>query len=147
MEVDKYYKYYNREVKPNVVEFGWIQVENLPIYNDYIVSYHSRSKFASNEEIKKSKEEGTSIALVSDYKIYFEKITGSTTSEFYLKWKDKEEELKKHWDSLFLNADDKQHLFMLKLSRLIETGQKFIMYSRGFKLVSTNEDEDQKTEI
>lgn len=146
MEVDKYYKYSEERVDSSTVAFGWRIADSLPEQEDYILAYHSRSKFASEEETTDSRREGSSAATVSDYTTFFDKVSGVSPDSFYQRWEGKEEELKRYWNSNFPEADEKQHLFMLKLARLIVTGKKFVMYSRGFKLVKADGllEEDQR---
>lgn len=147
MEIDKFYKYSEVKKDKATIMFGWADANSLPDV-DYIVSYHSRSKFASEEEALASRREGSSAATVADYRKFFEKLVGSTPEWFYDRWDGKEKDLALYWKSTFPKATDgKQHLFMLKLARLLVTGKKFVMYSRGFKMVKADERQDAQTEV
>lgn len=148
MEVEKVYKYYKYSEVPaekNVVKFGWRPADILP-EGDYILAYHSRSKFATEEEINASRKEGTNAASVVDYLKFFESLTGSNPEAFHKKWDNKEEELEVSWKGNYKQADPKQYMFLLRLARLLVTGKKFVMYSRGFKLVR-NEDRNTSAEV
>lgn len=145
MEVDRIYKYAELPPEKGVVKFGWGATEEMP-ETDYVLGYHSRSKFATEEEVSLSRKEGTNAASVADYTKFLQSLTGSTPEAFYEKWDGKEDELKAFWSANFSNADPKQYLFVWKLSRLLVTGKKFVMYSRGFRLVK-NETGDTPTEV
>ena len=147
MEINRVYKYGEVSSGKNVVQFGWQNAESLPENVDYVVAYHSRSKFASEEEAKASRQEGTNAATVTDYLKFFESLSGSDPVSFYDRWDGKEKELEGFWTSNHPLSDEKQYLFMLKLARLLVTGKKFVMYSRGFKLVKADETGDSPTEV
>jgi hypothetical protein len=147
MEVSNYYKYGEEKIDGTTTAFGWVVADSLPEDEDYIVAYHSRSKFASDEEVQASKTEGTNGTTVSDYRKFFEALTGTSPAYFYEKWDTKEEDLNLYWRTNYPEADDKQYMFMLKLARLIVTGKKFVMYSRGFKLVNADERGNTPTEV
>lgn len=125
------------------IAFGWVSADSINDEEDYIASYHSRSKSATEEEAQRSIADGTVIATVSDYKLYFTKLTGQTPEVFYDKWSDDEDALK-----VFLESRDKSlsanYLFLLKLARLLATGKKFVMHSRGFKYVKPDKKRNQE---
>lgn len=134
MKDTKFYKYSEIRNDKTTITYGWVNADSISEDEDYILSYHSRSKFASEEEAKNSKEEGNNVATFSDYVKFFNAQTGVSPETFYNKWKDDEEGLK-----LFLKCSNKEHLFLLKLARLLLTGNKFVMYSRGYKLVKKSD--------
>ena len=137
------YKYHEERKDKANIEFGWRVSEVIDITKPIIISYYSRTKFASEDEIEASKSEGKNIALLSDYIKFFTALTGVTPKEFYNKWKNAGAgELKRYWNGVSPSSDDRQHLFVFKLSELILTEKKFVMYGRGYKMMNqelTNE--------
>ena len=138
MEIDNYYEYAEEKSDDNVIRFGWRSVDSIDLNSGYILGYHSRTRFSSNEEEVASKKEGTNAASLLDYIKFFNYISESSPEDFYSKWGSDEDGLKRFWSAKYPASDEKQYLFELKLSRLLAYGNKFTMYSRGFKLISQN---------
>ncbi len=154
MEAEHYFKY--SQVRTLVspasegapaeynVSFGWAEAGpgDIDETEPLVYSYHSRSKFASEQDKAWSKSAGTSLASVEDYRKFFNSLAGESPERFLERWTLSEEELRAHWDSKYPNGVEvDQHLFVLKMARMLVEGKKFVMYSRGYKVISPIEDE------
>lgn len=147
MKADHYYKYSQLKLQdgePNSYKilFGWVEVlkEDFDFSKPLVYSYHSRSKFSTEEDRAWSRSAGTNLSSLEDYRKFFESLAGETPELFLERWSFSEQELKAHWDSKYPNPEKKdQHIFMIKLARLIVEGKKFVMYSRGYRVINQEE--------
>lgn len=139
---------YSEIYKPNnVVEFGWMpaDIESFDFTKPVIYSYYSRTKFATKEDEEASKKVPRNIVLVEDYEKYIKALTGQTPKQFFDRWKNShKDEFKMFWKSNFPNADDKQHMLIFNMSRLIVTGKKFICYSTGYKIINPEDEYEEQ---
>jgi hypothetical protein len=154
MEAEHYYKYSQLKLQDGIpqegeptkyrVVFGWTETvqEEIDFSKPLVYSYHSRSKFATDDEKVWSKSAGTNLSTLEDYRKFFNSLAGESPESFLNRWSLSEDELKAHWDNKYPNTEKKdQHIFMTKLARLIVEGKKFVMYSRGYKLIEPEETE------
>lgn len=136
-KVENYFKYAEKESQvSSVIHFGWQEAseEDVDFDEPMIYSYHSNSKFATDQERVWSKKAGDNLSSLSDYQKYFVSLTGDEPEDFLKKWGYSDEVLKAYWETKF-PTELGQHKFVKKLAELLVGGKKFIMYSRGYILI------------
>ena len=137
-KVNRLYKYIEREFDKRKTIFGWMPAteDEFDFSVDIVFSYHSNSKFATEDDKKISKIEGRGITTRKDYEMFFKSLTGDDPDTFITKWESSDEELAAHWKRLHQkNMRDDQHIFVKNLAYLLRDGTRFIMYSRGYKII------------
>lgn len=133
-KINKLYSY-SEVPSGKFTEYGWESVDSIDISGGVIISYQSKSKKISQDDLDWSKEEGKNAASLNCYLKYFEAATKMSPKDFIAKWDGKEEEL----SSLNSTANNRgdEGSFMIDLAKLIEGGGKMVRYGRIFKLVNS----------
>lgn len=133
-KINKIYKYVQVQ-KEDTIEYGWIETDKLDLNDSVVISYHSKTKRATPEQVEWSKKEKNSATSLLDYRKYFKAMTGQTPEVLLEKWGDSPKEFGLYWKDFSNNWKEDQDLFVMKLAKLITDGEKFVMYGRGFKVV------------
>tara|TARA_A200000159_G_scaffold164397_1_gene193834 strand:- start:1586 stop:2023 length:438 start_codon:yes stop_codon:yes gene_type:complete len=128
--------YHEERVSDSEVKFGWIERPVRDLSKPYILSYGSKSKKASEEDVAWSKEAGVNAASLKDYKRYFLALTGEDPDSFIEKWDSELDKLEKHRVSINPKYRDGEGSFLLSLAKLIKEGKRFTQYGRVFKFIS-----------
>lgn len=145
-KVNKFYKYSEEPSEDRVVFFGWEPCDEFVFDQPVVLSYHSQTKFSDKKQRKWSSTEGKNAVTVGDYIKYFKALTSDEPESFYSKWKNNDNELKAHWETLYPEGTNAgQHLFIFKIAELLATGKKFIMFSRGFKIIEPELEKNKAT--
>jgi hypothetical protein len=143
--IDFIYKYSEVRSDKKTVLFGWQVAEEIDTEQPLVISYYSRSKFATDEEVESAKKEKTNVASLEDYRKFFVALTSQEPEVFLARWNKKNlHEFYLHWKSNYPHADEKQPLFIFKLANLICHKKKFVMYGRGFKVFEPIKVENEK---
>jgi len=143
MEVDKFikknkinniYSYHQAEVSDGRIEYGWKVSNDLDLRQPIVVTYQSKSKKISDEDLEWSKSEGKNAANLSCYMSYFFAATKMNPDEFIERWSGNESELNNLNSAENTRGDEAS--FMIDLARFLRDGGKMIRYGRIFKLVN-----------
>jgi len=129
--ISKYFAYHEAPRDKLVIEFGWIETENLSEQEDIVISCSKDNSFENNA------------TTLNDYNIYFNRLTSLTPDEFIEKWEPSPRELEVFWKSKYPEAKEKQHEFVLKLAYLIRDGICFEMYKTSFEVFKLGEPNDE----
>ena len=132
-KINKVYSY--KEIKTgDTIEFGWEESSNLD-GDSFIVSYSSKAKSVGDKDREWSKNEGKNIASTSDYKSYFEALTGYAVDEFISEWESQTEDLEEYWRSRSSSYREGEGSFILNLAKIIEEDDSkgFTMFGRIFR--------------
>jgi hypothetical protein len=132
-KIDKYYKYLEVDQGNGITAFGWTDADSIDKNQDYVLSYPSRSKKTSEEDLEWSSKEGCSATALVDYATYVERLTGESPQDFFDEWEEKidlYDESKENWR-------EGSAEFILNLCRLI-LGEKasFTQFGRVYKRVN-----------
>lgn len=132
---NKFYKYKEVTQPDGTIAFGWTEDSKIED-EEYVISYPSRSKLVSEEDVEWSNLEGVSAAGLSDYSIYFIRITGKNSSDFFGEWNEKLDDLEESRKLSNRGYRDGEGLFLLNLSQLISGRTKmFSQFGRVYKRV------------
>ena len=97
-KINTIYKYSEFASKGGVKQFGWKVLDNLEEGEDFVMSYPSSSKKTSTLDKEWSKEEGRSIAMLNDYRLFFDSFVGLSPEAFIDKYATASEEvLRSDW--------------------------------------------------
>jgi len=119
-------------------EFGWEVGDNIPDEDIFVLSTPSRSKKFSESDLERSKQHGSNLTTLSDYRKFFSSFTGHSPEDFIGKYSSDEALLVSDWDGISKNiVRDDEAKFYLNLAKLITEEKKFSMYGRIFKIYST----------
>jgi hypothetical protein len=133
-KINNIYSYHQVELNDNKVEYGWKASEILNLDGPIVVTYQSKSKRISDEDLNWSEAEGKNAANLSCYLNYFYAATKMEPDAFLSEWNGNEGEL-----SSLNTASDKrgdEGLFMIDLARLLVNGGKMVRYGRIFKIIN-----------
>jgi len=135
-QIDTIYRY--AEVRDGInTVFGWQHADDLDISKPIILSYYSRSKFATKEDRRIGREEGISAATKEDYEKFFIGLVGSTSGDFFRIWRGKSlDDIHAALSASMVSKNPNQTDFLFKLARLLVTGKKFNIFARGYRLIS-----------
>jgi hypothetical protein len=136
--IKKIYAYHEERQDKNTMSFGWVPSKALDLNNPVVVSSVSKSKKVSESDREWSEKEGNSVASLSDYKKYFEALTGESSDEFISKWGFKEDELEELRKRANKRYKEGEGSFLLSLARLISDDEKFSSFGRVYKVVDPN---------
>lgn len=135
-KIQRIYKYAEDPPKDGAIVFGWVESNELDLSGPVVISYHSKTTKATEEERARSKEEGVNATSLSDYRKYFKSLTGFKPEDFLLRWeRASDKEYQSYWKGQFPDSDKDSHLFIKAIAKLIVEQKKFIMFGRGFKIV------------
>ncbi len=133
-KINNIYTYHQTALDGNRVEYGWKNASELNLDEPIVLTYQSKSKKISDEDLRWSESEGKNAANISCYLNYFFASTKMTPESFLEKWSGNEDELAK------LNTYDEtrgdEGLFMIDLARLLISGGKMVRYGRIFKIIN-----------
>lgn len=133
-KINNIYAYHQAEANEGKIEYGWKVSEKLDLNQPIVVTYQSKSKKISDEDLEWSKSEGKNAANLSCYKSYFFAATRMSPDDFIERWSGSESELSS-LNSFKENRGD-EGSFMIDLARFLKDGGKMIRYGRIFKLVN-----------
>lgn len=136
LKVKSFFAYHEERVSDTEVNFGWIPSKKDSLESPFIVSYGSRSKNITEEDLRWSKDAGVNAASLSDYLKYFKSLTGDSPEDFHSKWSSDLDSLEKIRQDLNPNYRAGEGKFLLSLSNLLLNGTKFSQYGRIFKLIA-----------
>ena len=109
-------------------EYGWTIGTSIPSDSVFVISSPSRSKKFSQSDLDRSKEHGSNLTSLSDYRKFFVSFTGHEPEVFL-------NVLRGDWASINKNAiREDESDFYLNLADLIVSRKKFSMYGRIFKI-------------
>ena len=138
MKVDKFYLYKELPSKGGNIFFGWTTAESIEPFQegDLIVSYASKSKKVSKEDVDWSKEEGSSASPLVDYEKYFFALTGLSPDSFLERWSSNPEALEESRKKNGSSYRDGEGVLLLNLAQLL-TGKKdkFSKFGRIYKRI------------
>jgi hypothetical protein len=137
-KIKKVYAYHEMKQDKNTTAFGWVLSKALDLNNPVVVSAVSKSRKISDNDRKWSVKEGNSAASVSDYRRYFEALTGETPSSFLSKWSDSQDELEEIRRRSNERYREGEGEFLLGLANLLDTGKKFVKFGRIYKIIDPN---------
>lgn len=120
--VSKLYAYVEKPGDNRVIECGWVPADALPDKADLVISM---------------RDDENNAATLDDYRKYFGRLTFLTPNEFISKWENNKDALSLYWKSRFPNAKEGDHIFMLKVARLIRDRESFDMHGAVFEVVSS----------
>ena len=135
LKVKRAFSYYEERVSDTEINFGWKDSEVESVKAPFVVSYGSKSKSISDEDLSWSKQAGVNAASLDDYLLYFKALTGDDPDSFYKKWNNDLESLEEIRKSENTKYRDGEGSFLLSLSKLLSSGEKFTQYGRIFKLI------------
>lgn len=135
LKIDHAFSYHEERVSDSEIRFGWKEEAVSNVEAPYILSYGSKSKKASSEEVQWSKDAGTNAASLNDYISYFSALTGSNAEDFLSKWGSDVDSLESHRTDVNPNYKVGEGKFLLSLASLIHNGKRFSQYGRVFKLI------------
>ena len=136
--IKKIYAYHEEKQDKNTVSFGWVPSKSLDLNNSVVVSSVSKSKKTSDSDKEWSEKEGNSAASLSDYKRYFQSLTGESPDDFVSKWGLKEDELEELRKRANKRYREKEGAFLLSLAKLLSEGEKFSSFGRVYKIIDPN---------
>jgi len=137
-KIKKVYAYHEMKQDKNTTAFGWVLSKSLDLNNPVVVSAVSKSKKISDDDMQWSTKEGNSAASVSDYKRYFEALTGESPGVFLSKWADNKDELEEIRRRSNDRYRDGEGEFLLGLANLLDAGKKFVKFGRIYKIIDPN---------
>jgi hypothetical protein len=129
-KIDKVYSYHQIQKDKKNIEFGWVESLSLNLSRPIVISRSTKEFGIDN------------VTELEDYNKFFLAISGQKPHDFIKSWNEKPEELKDYWEANFPYSYPYQHVFMLKLSKLISEGTAFEMYDRTYEILK----EDTSTE-
>ncbi len=134
-KINNIYSYHQNDLGDNKVEYGWKNSDDLNLDEPIVLTYQSKSKKISDEDLRWSESEGKNAANLSCYLNYFFASTKMSPEDFLDKWGGNENELTK----LNTSADTRggEGLFMIDLARLLVNGGKMVRYGRIFKIINS----------
>jgi hypothetical protein len=139
-KVNKFYSYVEEKVAvtPTVsnIFYGWEQSDVIDTSQKLVLSTASKSKKVTDDEASWSKQEGISATSLADYRRYFVAATGESPENFLDKWKDSLDKLESLRESENPQYRSGEGDFLIKLSRLIVSGDKFVKFGRIYKVIS-----------
>jgi hypothetical protein len=120
------------------IEFGWVRADDLDFEKKVVISYPSKSKKFSEDDLSWSKDEGVSAVPYDDYSIYFKSLM-SMSHETFSSTLHKNPDLAKE---LFLerypSAGLKDYDYVVSISKLLTDGDRVIVHGRIFKVLENN---------
>ncbi len=134
-KVKSCFAYHEEKTSDKETVFGWKPLEKSDLKAPFVVSYGSKAKGISKEDVDWSKEAGVNAASLEDYSKYFKSLTGDFPSEFLSKWSGEVDSLEAVRRSANSSYRDGEGKFLISLAGLIENGTKFTQYGRIFKVV------------
>ena len=130
--------YHEEKVSDTEIMFGWRTLPVEQLTTPCIVTYGSKAKSVSEEEMAWSKEAGVNAASLSDYMKYFKALTGDSPEDFLSKWQDSIEELESIRQSANPQYKEGEGSFLISLASLLTEGKRFTRYGRIFKLIDSD---------
>lgn len=128
--ISAFYAYHQIRISEDTIEFGWIDVEELDLSSEVVLSLGGSGK--------------NSAATLEDYNSFFLRLTSMLPEDFLDKWSDSIRELSLFWSEKHPKADGEQHLFILDLARLLSEFKPFERYGHLYSIVSCT---NQKVEL
>ena len=135
LRVKSCFGYHEEKVKPDEIMFGWQSISRDKVELPFVVSYGSKAKDISDEDLSWSNEAGVNAASLSDYRRYFKSLTGDSAEDFYEKWEEKEAVLEELREKSNPSYREGEGAFLIALANLLNSGKKFTKYGRIFKLI------------
>lgn len=135
LKVKTAFSYYEEKASDTEINFGWKTSDVESIEVPFVVSYGSKSKSISEEDLKWSKQAGVNAASLNDYLLYFKALTGDDPESFYKKWCNDLDALEDIRRSESVRYREGEGMFLISLSKLLYSGEKFTQYGRIFKLI------------
>lgn len=133
-KINNIYAYHQAELSNGRVEYGWKNSDTLNLENPIVVTYQSKSKKITDQDLEWSKAEGKNAASLSCYMDYFFASTRMTPEEFIERWSGSEEELS-NLNSLESSRGDEGG-FMIDLASFLLNGGRMVRYGRIFKIIN-----------
>lgn len=133
-KINNIYSYHQVALGDNRIEYGWKNSETLDLESPIVITYESKSKKISDEDLEWSKSEGKNAANLSCYLNYFTAATKMSPEEFIDKWSGNEDELSS-LNTAESNRGD-EGAFMIDLARFLSNGGKMVRYGRIFKIIN-----------
>jgi hypothetical protein len=137
------YKYAENRRDSVTIEFGWEEADEIELSGPVVLSYYSKHKDATEDELAWAKKAKTSAVTLDDYRKYFKSLTGFEAERFLERWSEVDlEDYVDHWKSSNpMNSGNNQAVFVMNLANLIASHKKFCMYGKGYKVVFPKEDQ------
>jgi len=137
--LSKFYAYHQIPRENNIVEFGWVEANEIPLYGPIIIS--RAPDYPDNDNA----------VTLADYREYFLKLTSFAPDDFLDKWEPSPREFELFWYADKPDSEPGLHGFIVKLAYLIRDEKdfehKFEKHNVNFSVVNWDlgyEGEDQE---
>ena len=130
------FTYHEEKVSDTEIMFGWKPLPVDEVSIPCVVTYGSKAKSVSEEELAWSKAAGVNAASLADYRKYFKALTGDSPEDFLSKWEGSIDQLEVIRQSANPQYKEGEGSFLVSLASLLVDGKRFTKYGRIFKLIS-----------